>query len=211
MPYATNIIMQESEKIDTVTSDKLRNGDFVIVRETDKDIIREMADLILKKSGKSSLRELARKWKEVIEIELLFTTPKQFYESLVAAGFSKGYPTVKRWIENDNVIAPGQIEDLEYIAKVTQNQVLSELMEEIFEAARIVRAAHIQAGRVLSDMLKVKLAEELKRYGKIDPFNLWEPIEINVDDIGTAKILKIIDVGSIVQVDSSDTNRLIEE
>lgn len=208
---ATNIIMQESEKIDTVTSDKLRNGDFVIVRETDKDIIREMADLILKKSGKSSLRELARKWKEVIEIELLFTTPKQFYESLVAAGFSKGYPTVRRWIENDNVIAPGQIEDLEYIAKVTQNQVLLELMEEIFEAARIVRAAHIQAGRVLSDMLKVKLAEELKRYGKIDPFNLWEPIEINVDDIGTVKILKIIDVGSIVQVDSSDTNRLIEE
>ena len=84
-------------------------------------------------------------------------------------------------------------------------------MEEIFEAATIVRAAHIQAGRMLSDMLKVKLAKELKRYGKIDPFNFWEPIEINVDDIGTAKILKIIDVGSTVQVDSSDTNRLIEE
>ena len=208
---ATNIIMQESERIDTVTPDKLRNGDFVIVRETDKDIIREMADLILESSGKSSLRELARKWKEVIEIELLFTTPKQFYESLVEAGFSKGYPTVKRWIEDDNVIAPGQIEDLEYIAKVTQNQVLSELMEEIFEAARVVRSAHIQAGRTLSDMLKVKLAEELQRYGKIDPFNFWEPIEINVDGIGTAKILKIIDVGSIVPVDSSDTNRLIEE
>lgn len=208
---ATNIIMQESEKIDTVTPDKLRNGDFIIVRETDKDIIREMADLILKNNGKSASRELARKWKEVIEIELLFTTPKQFYENLVAAGFSKGYPTVKRWIENDNVIAPGQIEDLEYIAKVTQNQVLSELMEEIFEAATIVRAAHIQAGRMLSDMLKVKLEKELKRYGKIDPFNFWEPIEINVDDIGTAKILKIIDVGSTVQVDSSDTNRLIEE
>lgn len=208
---ATNIIMQESERIDTVTPDKLRNGDFVIVRETDKDIIREMADLILESSGKSSLRELARKWKEVIEIELLFTTPKQFYESLVEAGFSKGYPTVKRWIEDDNVIAPGQIEDLEYIAKVTQNQVLSELMEKIFEAARVVRSAHIQAGRTLSDMLKVKLAEELQRYGKIDPFNFWEPIEINVDGIGTAKILKIIDVGSIVPVDSSDTNRLIEE
>lgn len=208
---ATNIIIQESEKIDTLTPDKLRNGDFVIVRETDKDIIREMADLILQKSGKIELRELAGKWKEVIKIELLFTTPKQFYESLVAVGFTKGYPTVKRWIENDGVIAPGQIEDLEYIAKVTQNQVLSELMEEIFEAARIVRAAHIQAGRTLSDMLKVKLAEELKKYGKIDPFNFWEPIEINVEGIGTVKILKIIDIGSMVQVDSSDTNRLIEE
>lgn len=84
-------------------------------------------------------------------------------------------------------------------------------MEEIFEAARIVRAAHIQAGRTLSDMLKVKLAEELKKYGKIDPFNFWEPIEINVEGIGTVKILKIIDIGSMVQVDSSDTNRLIEE
>ena len=138
-------------------------------------------------------------------------TPKQFYESLVEAGFTKGFPTVKRWIENDNVIAPGQIEDLQYIANVTKNQVLTELMEEIFEAARIVRAAHIQAGRVLSDMLKTKIVEELKQYGKIDPFNIWEPIEIDVDGIGTAKILKIIDVGTPVQVDVSDTNRLIEE
>lgn len=208
---ATDIIMGESDKIAKATPDKLRNGDFIIVRETDKDITREMADLILQNSGKSELRELAGKWKEVIEIELLFYTPKQFYDSLVDAGFKKGYPTVKRWIENDSVIAPGQIDDLEYIAKVTQNQVLSELMEDIFEAARIVRSAHIQAGRTLSDMLKVKIAEELKKYEKIDPFNFWEPIEINVDGIGTAKILKIIDVGSIVQVDSSDINRLIEE
>ena len=100
---------------------------------------------------------------------------------------------------------------MQYIANVTKNQVLTELMEEIFEAARIVRAAHIQAGRVLSDMLKTKIVEELKQYGKIDPFNIWEPIEIDVDGIGTAKILKIIDVGTPVQVDVSDTNRLIEE
>lgn len=207
----TKIILQESDKIDSVTPDKLHNGDFVIIRESDKDIIREMADLILKKNGQRGYRDLARKWREVIEIELLFVTPKQFYESLVEAGFTKGFPTVKRWIENDNVIAPGQIEDLQYIANVTQNQVLTELMEEIFEAARIVRAAHIQAGRVLSDMLKTKIVEELKQYGKIDPFNIWEPIEIDVDGIGTAKILKIIDVGTPVQVDVSDTNRLIEE
>lgn len=62
---ATNIIMQESERIDTVTPDKLRNGDFVIVRETDKDIIREMADLILESSGKSSLRNLQESGKKL--------------------------------------------------------------------------------------------------------------------------------------------------
>ena len=56
-----------------------------------------------------------------------------------------------------------------------------------------------------------KLVKIRKKYGKIDPFNFWEPIEINVEGIGTVKILKIIDIGSMVQVDSSDTNRLIEE
>lgn len=41
--------------------------------------------------------------------------------------------------------------------------------------------------------------------------SVWEPIEITIDDIGTAKILKVIDIGSAITVDTADTNRLIEE
>ena len=208
---ATKLINRKSEKIESLTPGQLHNGDFVVVRESDKDIVREMADIILANSGQSNLRELATKWKEVIEIELLFTTPDKFYESLMSAGFQKGFATVKRWIEDDNVIAPRQKEDLAYIAKVTQNQVLSEKIDEIFDAATVVRAAHIQAGKTLSEKLKDQIAEVLKRFGKIDPLNIWEPIDINVEGFGLVRILKIIDIGVPVQVDASDTNRLIEE
>ena len=49
---ATNIIMNDADKIDTVLPEQLKMGDFVVVRETAKDLIREMADVILARSGK---------------------------------------------------------------------------------------------------------------------------------------------------------------
>ena len=74
-----------------------------------------------------------------------------------------------------------------------------------------MRKAHVLAGRKLSDQLKQTLAAELKNYGEIDPFNFWEPINIEIDGIGNVKVLKIIDIGSEIEISSADTNRLIEE
>ena len=51
----------------------------------------------------------------------------------------------------------------------------------------------------------------IKEYGDIDPFNIWDPIEMQVDDVGLVRILKIIDIGTPVIVDIADTNRLIDE
>ena len=56
-----------------------------------------------------------------------------------------------------------------------------------------------------------EIVEALKEYGDIDPFNIWEPIEMQVDGIGTVRILKIIDIGTPVTVDIADTNRLIDD
>ena len=79
------------------------------------------------------------------------------------------------------------------------------------DAAQEVKAAHVQAGRLLSEQLRIKIVEALENYGDIDPFNIWEPIEMNVDGIGIVRILKIIDIGPTLIVDTTDTNRLIEE
>ena len=64
--------MNDADKIDAVLPEQLKMGDFVVVRETAKDLIREMADVILARSGKSGLREMAGKWKEALKIETLF-------------------------------------------------------------------------------------------------------------------------------------------
>lgn len=208
---ATKVITQDAEKIDTIFPDKLQVGDFVVVREADRDLIKEMADIMLSNSGKHGLRELATKWKEALEIEQLFSTSEEIYRKLVASGCTKGYQAVRDWLTDEDMIAPQQKQDLQYIAAITENSVINELLDQIFDAAQEVRSAHVQAGRILSAQLRSRIVEALESYSDIDPFNIWEPIEMMVDGIGPVKILKIIDVGSPIVVDIANTNRLIEE
>lgn len=208
---ATNIIMNDSDKIDSVLPDQLKMGDFVVVREADRDLIREMADMILSRSGMDGMREMAGKWKEALEIETLFYSDEEIYQHLQDAGCSKGYQAVHGWIHDDDVIAPQSKQDLEHIAAATGSSVLKELLDQVYDAAQTVRRAHIRAGRVLSMQLRSRIVEALKEYGDIDPFNIWEPIGMQIDGIGMVRILKIIDIGTPVTVDIADTNRLIDE
>lgn len=208
---ATKIIMSDGDKIETKVPKDLQIGDFIVVRETDHDIVREIADIALSNSGKQNLRETATKWREALQIELLFCTEDEFCKKVKAAGCDKGIPTIKRWLDDEEVIAPRSKEDLRILATVTENETLLEMLDAIFDAAQEVRNAHILAGRKLSEQLKLTLAEELKKREDIDPFNLWDPIEMEIEGIGKVKVLKIIDIGTEIQISSADTNRLIEE
>ena len=211
---ATNIIVNDADKLreeDKKLPAELKLGDFVVVRESDRDLIKEMADIILERSGKGEVRALSNKWREALEIETLFYTPEEIFKRLQSVGCTKGYPTVRGWILDDDVIAPYYREDLEHIAQITGSTVLQDLLDQVHEAAQVVRNAHVQAGRALSIQLRNRIVEALNEYGDIDPFNIWEPIEMQVDGVGTVRILKIIDIGTPVVVDIADTNRLIEE
>ena len=208
---ATKIILMDADKIDIKIPAELKIGDFVVVRETDRDLVREMADVALDNSGKQNLREIASKWKEALQIELLFCTEDELCEKVKSAGCTKGIPTIKRWIDDEDVIAPQSKDDLRIVAAVTENETLLEMLDEIFEAAQEVRRAHVLAGRKLSEQLKTMLVQELKKYEDIDPFNFWEPIDMDIEGIGNVKVLKIIDIGGELLVDSKDTDRLIEE
>lgn len=208
---ATQIILFDAEKIETKIPSELKVGDFIVVRESDKDIVREIADVVLENSGKGHLRALASKWREAVEIELLFCSVDEFCEKVKAAGCNKGLSTIKRWIEDEEVIAPRSREDLQILAEITENETLLELLDSIFEAAQEIRNAHILAGRKLSEQLKLTLAKALKQFEDIDPFNFWDPIEMDIEGIGNVKVLKIIDIGTEMQINSADTNRLIEE
>lgn len=208
---ASSIIEQDADKIEMKLPAELKMGDFVVVRETDHDLVKEIADVILARTGKTGLRELSSKWKEALTIETLFYSTEEIYEKLQKAGCTRGYQAVRSWITDDDMIAPQSKQDLEHIAVVTGSGVLKEKLDQVYEAAQAVKAAHVQAGRVLSLQLRNRVASALKEYGDIDPFNIWDPIEMQVDDVGLVRILKIIDIGTPVIVDIADTNRLIDE
>lgn len=208
---ATDIITNGGDKIESKLPEKIEVGDFVIIRESEHDIVREIADKILDRSGKSGSRKLSAKWKESLALESLFSSFDEIYQKLCSCGCKKDYMTVKNWITNEDLIQPNDIEDMRFIAVATGDDVLKEKLELVYEAGKDVRSAHIQAGRVLSQKLKNKIAEHLHGFEKIDAFNVWDPITIQLEDIGQVKILKVIDVSPAVPVDSGNTNRLLTE
>jgi hypothetical protein len=45
----------------------------------------------------------------------------------------------------------------------------------------------------------------------MDTFNIWDPITLQLEDIGNVKILKVIDIGTMVSIENGNTNRLLTE
>lgn len=208
----TDIMVNNGQKEKTKEASQLHIGDFIVLREADRDLVRELADAILNNSGKKKSRILATKWKESLRIANLSSTYSEIHEKLKAAGCSATFPTVRSWIKDENKIAPKSKEDLLCIAQVTENQELLEMIDQVYEAARIVNSAHITAGKYLSRQLRVKIASVLHGHdNNVDPFNVGEPIVLLLDNIGTVKVLKVIEVEPTIDIDSSYTNRLLEE
>ena len=205
---ATKLINEDYDRIEEVKPTDIQVGDFIIERESQRDLIRDIADVILKNNNCFEMRETARKWKEALEVESVFSDKDAIYEKLQAAGCTRGKLTIHNWL-TDDMITPSSKEDIIHIAKATDDSVLLEIVEQVFDAGRIIKSAHIQAGRHLAEKLRINLANALFAKGSIDSFNVWQPIEIEIENIGLVKLLKTIDIGPEVLIDASITNRLI--
>ena len=208
---ATDIIVNNGYQIHSVLPNDLKVGEFVVVRDAQRDIIREIADTLLAKDGKQSLRGIAQKWKESLSLELVFSTPEEIYEKLKSVGCKKDFSTVKNWLTNEELITPQDKEDLLNIAAATDDEVLLEKAELIYLAGREVKSAHTKAGKLLSDRLKEKIGAELREMKNLDQFNIWDPITLQLEDIGNVKILKVIDIGAMIRIDEGNTNRLLND
>jgi hypothetical protein len=206
---ATRILNEGYDRPEEVKPAALANGDFVIERESQRSIIRDIADVILKNSGCLDLRELAEKWREALSVESAFSDEDTIYHKLRDAGCTRGKLTVHSWLNDDNMITPQSKNDITFIAEATDDIVLLELADKVFEAGKRVKSAHLQAGHYLAEKLKASLAIELSSMKGIDEFSVWNPIEITVEGIGTVRILKVIDIGAEMLVEATTANRLI--
>lgn len=207
----TDIITAENDSITLKTPDQLLVGDFAVVRETDRDTIKDIADKILENSGKPNLRAIALRWKEALKVETMFSTTEDIYEALKSHGCTKGYQTVKNWIENEDQFSLKDKNDIICIAKALNDPMLLETVEDVYTAGHEVKGVHVQAGQYLSKLLKKQIVEALSSHEEIDAFNLWDPMELQLEDIGKVVILKIIDINRPIQIDSGNTNRLLSE
>jgi len=190
----TDIIVNGARRIAIKTANELCVGDFIVIRETQKDLIREIADIILAASGKKQCRQKAFKWIEALRIEETFCEFDDIYDRLKSCGCTKDRATVRRWITDEDAIIPNDKSDLIAIAIAIDDSELLEEVDEIYEAGRTVMSAHIKAGRVISEKLRRCIADELCSQQRIDPYTIWDPISFNIDDVGKVNVHKIIDI-----------------
>ena len=207
----TDVIIDGKDNVCLKTPDQLRNGDFVVVRETQRDIIRDIADRILENSGKPRAREIALRWREALSVETMFSTLDEIYYNLQKHGCTRGYQTVKNWVEDEDQFSLSSKEDLICIAKALNDEMLLETIDDVYMAGVDVKRAHVKAGQYLSQRLRVQVAGKISEFGDIDVFNIWDPIELQLEDIGKVIILKIIDINRPIEIDSGNTNRLLAE
>ena len=208
---ASDIILGKSEEIRQKTAAEVNPGDFLVLRESSKDMIKEIADKILEKEEKRNARELAGVWKDSLAFMSSYKSEKEIYEELKNNGCTCGFQTVKKWINDDEMIQPRSKDDLMAIAKAADDSVLLEQIDKVIIAGNDVDGAHKSAGGLLSKRLRGRISSVLKENGDIDILNVWDPITIDCEDIGIVKILKVIDVGTDVPVERGNTNRLLME
>ena len=111
---------------------------------------------------------------------------------------------------DETLIAPKTKKDIEILAKATDNSVTEEMIDSIYQASQIVRNAHISAGRLLSSRLKNELGHHIKEMA-INTDGHWDSVDIQIEDVGNARIMKITDIGQQVRVDFSNVGRLMQD
>jgi len=176
---------------------QLQVGDYVLFRESDRDIIREIADRALAKQNLSHLRQIAGLWHEVLQTKYeeigrdLDTLALILWEE----GCKRKQSTINNWLFDEDQIGPASQKDLERIANITGNSQLKENLQEVVNAIRAVRGAHLQAANYITHKLLSNLPEVMDSEQGTDAESR-RSVTLNLDDFGQVMILRIEEIGN---------------
>ncbi len=182
----------------------LQPGDYVVFRGgAAGNLIRDLADLSLRRQGMGHMRELSRLWKVALREWVEFekdrayeagerATTRSVVARLQQAGVPRGEQTIMHWLERDTTIGPGNIEDVGAIARITEHEGLNGQLSQVIEAISRVRGSHLSASDNLARALMARLPQVLLQHRGQSPGSL----EIEVESVGRAVVVRVEEVGS---------------
>jgi len=179
------------DKVSSAYLDDIKEGDYIAIRKSSKDIIREEADRILNLNNYSNSREIASEWKELIN-EIVRDSAgylPSVYEKLRSNGCTVILQTVRLWVNDPEIIMMDKKEDLNSIIMTARKKPLH-TSDEIYDSGMLVREAHKNAGKSISDKLYSKLKKSKPQVGK----PLDASIDLDIPDIGEVSLLRVVDV-----------------
>ncbi len=189
-------------QVDQKTVKDLTVGDALLFhRGSNRDVIRTAADEILP----AGQRETSALWRKAL---LDFAnreglTPKLVHQKLREVGCPLQLPTIKYWLESDQVIAPQSSErDVKAIAKLTDDEVLTRQIDKVLPAIREVRGAHLRASHIIAKQVVDRAIQILKAEGETSSL-----IEVG-SNIVVVRVIEVDEESGLVR--ASAVNRLLE-
>jgi hypothetical protein len=187
-------------------------GDLVLYRDSDNDIIREIADIALKKEGLYYLRERAALWQKALvkKYEQLNNDVDKLWFLLREYGCTRHISTVRNWLFNGSIIGPGKMSDLRIIADATQDEELSANLNVIEDAISQLRSVHHQASSFLQKKMLSEVREIFDDRNFRNKFN--KMITLNLEGLGQIYILEVEEIGDEwLNVGAGWINRLLRQ
>ena len=184
---------------------KLNAGDFIVLRSSERDIIRDYADKILLSEGKTSLRQIAESWK----VEFRALKEKYNYDEIFRLYKEKGGQrlkiSVKNWLDEENMIGPKYYEDLQIIFEITKQ---ATDVDKVHKAIQTVEKYHVKAGYEISQILEKNIFEksENAQFDNSLSINSFETLYL--DSIGEIYLYKIIDISNVIKIPKSKSNQI---
>jgi len=189
------------------TVSELKVGDFLLFHErTESNLIRQVADQGLAKSGKAHLRAVASLWHTALRDCLCHLNGRmsELVAALRANGCHTSVFTIRHWVRTDVTIGPRREEDLAAIANATKHPELQAKLYEVKIAIREVRGAHLQASSFLVNKLLSAAPSRLSR-------STGAALTIEIEGVGRAVVAEIESIDSEhTPVAVSRANRLLK-
>ncbi len=182
----TLLVDGESDRPIKKEATKLKKGDKILIRQSDKDIVKEKADELMAIHKEQNLRSKAEIWSVLLNAYAKNKTVSEVCTGLNAEGGECTLQQVRYWLsgevimprDKDVLIAIGIAASNDLEIKALCDEYLNSI-EQICAAGQKIQSYHQQAGKWLTNELKNK-ANEIKL--------------INMSDDPSGEILGIGDI-----------------
>jgi len=204
VPVVTDLlsgVVEEASDLENKRVRQLRAGDYVVFREgSQTNLIREMADVQLKRTGRAPLRQLSGMWRDALNrfvgVEscagVTTSRKKQLQvavDRLLEAGIQRHPSTIRGWLLDDSCIGPQDQERvIPIIAKVTGDPALQAKHAAVARAIDQVRSVHLEASGYLIRQLFARLPRQ------VDGAEMGPSLAVEIEGLGRARVVRVEEI-----------------
>jgi len=202
--YTPNVLQIKGESISIreVAMKDLDEGQLLVFRgESEDGAVKSIVDSTHKDS--KEMRILAKIWEN--EIRGKFDRAIDLHRAIIDSGFKISYQAIIVWYNGLLSIAP-EDKNLDMLAKILgANSETSKRLTEIKNAAQILGERHIEAGQVISNALKSKIAEVREKISQSGG-------SIKIPNLGQIQIVQLESIDNQKQtISRNNINKLLKQ